>query len=578
MVARDPRRLRVGFAGHQRGQRRGVVAAAVAVVGQAARHQQRAEVGVAQAERTVGVAVLANRLARVARVVDDDLHRREHRPDRRLVGHRVELAVGLDELHQVDRRQVARRVVEEHVLRARIAGVDAIRLRAGVPLVDGGVELHARVAAHVRALGDQAHQLARLVGLHHRAVAHRLGVPGAVVEHRPHEVVGHAHAVVRVLEEHRRVGRAGERAVVAGVDQRPRLLLFLDLAVDELDDVRMLGVENDHLRRAARLAARLDDAGKRVVALHERHRARRRAAAREQFLRRTDRRQVRARARSELEQHPLGPRQGQDGIHRVLDRVDEAGRALRRLLEPAVEPDRAVERRLLVDQDVLEVLAERLQILVGREVPVRLRPHRDRVDDAADELLDAALALGGANLAAEIFRDDDIGRLLRPGLRNLDVALLEHHLTAFVADERRADFPLDLVERVDAGFREEARECQPGHGGRRPRFRARLLRLDKRRHGSRSTAFNRLLAGTCGLVGCALFHLVRSDHSGEQLPGSRRSPPAPEVTVVLVLEKSWPLSAPKPAANSREAGRSSLVRSVSPGGQICARLERLSSV
>ena len=31
---------------------------------------------------------------------------------------------------------------------------------------------------------------------------------------------------------------AGERAVVAGVDERPRLLLFLDLAVDELDDVR----------------------------------------------------------------------------------------------------------------------------------------------------------------------------------------------------------------------------------------------------------------------------------------------------------------------------------------------------
>ena len=52
VIARDLRRLRVRRAVHQRGDRRRVVAAGVAVVGQAARHQQRAEVGVAEAERT----------------------------------------------------------------------------------------------------------------------------------------------------------------------------------------------------------------------------------------------------------------------------------------------------------------------------------------------------------------------------------------------------------------------------------------------------------------------------------------------------------------------------------------------
>ena len=51
VIARDARRLRVGLAGHHRGDGAGEVAARVAVVGQAARHQQRAEVGVAQAER-----------------------------------------------------------------------------------------------------------------------------------------------------------------------------------------------------------------------------------------------------------------------------------------------------------------------------------------------------------------------------------------------------------------------------------------------------------------------------------------------------------------------------------------------
>ena len=88
------------------------------------------------------------------------------------------------------------------------------------------------------------------------------------------------------------------------------------------------------------------------------------------------------------------------------------------------------------------------------------RPLRDRVDDAADELLDAALALGRADLAAEVLRDDDVGRLLRPEPRDLDVALLEHDLAALVADDGRAQLPLDLVERIDAGFGEEPRERQ----------------------------------------------------------------------------------------------------------------------
>ena len=84
---------------------------------------------------------------------------------------------------------------------------------------------------------------------------------------------------------------------------------------------------------------------------------------------------------------------------------------------------------------------------------LRARPLGDRVDDAADELLDAALALGRADLAAEVLRDDDVGGLLRPGLRDLDVALLEDHLAAFVADDRGAQLPLDLVEGVHARAR-----------------------------------------------------------------------------------------------------------------------------
>ena len=111
------------------------------------------------------------------------------------------------------------------------------------------------------------------------------------------------------------------------------------------------------------------------------------------------------------------------------------------LLEADVEPDRPVERRLLVDQQVLQIVRERLQIVLAREVLLLPRPAGDRVDDAADQLLDAALALRRADLPAEILRDDDVGGLLRPEAGHLDVALLEDDLALLVADDGRADAP-----------------------------------------------------------------------------------------------------------------------------------------
>jgi hypothetical protein len=127
---------------------------------------------------------------------------------------------------------------------------------------------------------------------------------------------------------------------------------------------------------------------------------------------------------------------------------------------------------------VLEVVAERVQVLVGCEVLLPARPVGDRVDDASNQLTNAALALGRSNLAAEILRNDNVGGLLRPALRNLDVALLEDELAALVRDDRGAQIPLDLVERVDIRVGEEPRKCQPCD--RRRFLRTRLARLDAR--------------------------------------------------------------------------------------------------
>src|SRR5262249_22366889 len=151
------------------------------------------------------------------------------------------------------------------------------------------------------------------------------------------------------------VGAAGyvEAAVVARLDQRPGLLLLVRLRADEFHDVRVVGVEDRHLRCAAGLSARLDDPGERIVAAHERYWTARHAPACEWLARGAERGEVRAGAGAALEEARFRGGQLHDRLHRVLDRVDEAGAGLRPgiVRQADVEPDRAVERRLLMEED-----------------------------------------------------------------------------------------------------------------------------------------------------------------------------------------------------------------------------------
>ena len=88
--------------------------------------------------------------------------------------------------------------------------------------------------------------------------------------------------------------------------------------------------------------------------------------------------------------------------------------------------------------------------VLGRgEVAALAAPAGDRAGDAADHLLDGALALVRAELAAEVLLGDDVGGVLRPGERELDAALLERRVLR-VADHGIADLPLDGVERMHA--------------------------------------------------------------------------------------------------------------------------------
>src|SRR4029077_6214263 len=129
-------------------------------------------------------------------------------------------------------------------------------------------------------------------------------------------------------------------------------------------------------------------------AAHEADRAAGVAALGELLLRGAQAREVHARARAAAEDDPLAADPVEDGLHRVLDREDEAGAALRLLLEADVEPHRRVERGELVDEDELQLVLEGLRLLLAREVTALAPPRADGAHDAADHLLDAALAVG----------------------------------------------------------------------------------------------------------------------------------------------------------------------------------------
>ena len=186
-------------AGHQRGDRRRHRAAAVGVVAEAHRHQQRAEVGVADAELAVVARGVADRLGREVREADRDVHRGDDELDRLGEQLGVERVVVLEELHQVERREVARGVVERHVLRARVRRGDPPRLRVGVPVVDRVVVLQARVGALPRGRADLAEQLAGVDALDDLAGAAGPQAEGGALLDRAHELVADADRVVGVL-------------------------------------------------------------------------------------------------------------------------------------------------------------------------------------------------------------------------------------------------------------------------------------------------------------------------------------------------------------------------------------------
>ena len=357
-----------------------------------------------------------------------------------------------------------------------------------MPAIDRGVVLHAGIAAAPGGVGDPVEQVFGFEVLHGASVFDGARGEAVVAQDRVHEVVGDADGVVGVLEEDGRVGiRIGRRAVVSRCDQGVRLGFFFRFALDEVDDIRMVDVEDDHLGGAASLAAGLDDAGEGVKALHEAERTAGGAAAAEAFSGRTQRRKIGAGARSPLEEHAFGLGQSQDGIERVFHRVDEAGRALRRLVAgdaeldscagrvpvpvlgvgvgldavaSYVEPDRRVEGGVLAQQDVRQLVVESGAVFRRLEIALRQTPVADGLGHASHQGADSTLALGRAQRAVQIFAGHDIGGGHRPVFGDFDILLLEDGVAFGVGDQGGALLPFDFVIGRDAGLGKEAAEAE----------------------------------------------------------------------------------------------------------------------
>ena len=131
--------------------------------------------------------------------------------------------------------------------------------------------------------------------------------------------------------------------------------------------------------------------------------------------------------------------------------------------KPTLNQTGRVEGGLLVQQDVGQLVLEGVAVGGGGEVAELAAPVGDRAGDAADHLLDGVLTLGRAERAAEVLLGDDVGRVLRPGHRELEVALLEGGRGG-VADEGVALLPGDLVEGRDALRGESPLDLQTAFG------------------------------------------------------------------------------------------------------------------
>jgi hypothetical protein len=123
------------------------------------------------------------------------------------------------------------------------------------------------------------------------------------------------------------------------------------------------------------------------------------------------------------------------------------------MIQPNVEPDRRIERAMLIEAKPGQLVIKNRRRIRIREITVGHPPIRDRSRDAVNELAHRSFATALVRIgtvpdvAIKIFRDRDLRRQRAPAFRHFDVLLLENHFAAVIGDFRSASFPFDLIKR-----------------------------------------------------------------------------------------------------------------------------------
>jgi hypothetical protein len=285
-------------------------------------------------------------------------------------------------------------------------------------------------------------------------------------------------------------------------DEGGDLLLLLHLPVDVFLDIGVVGIDDDHLGRAPRGAARLDRARRAVADLEEAHEARGLAAARELLALAAEAREVGAGARAVLEEPRLADPEVHDAafVHQIVgDGLDEAGMRLRMLVgafglrelagavvdvevalggtvdpvgpvQAGVEPLRRVRRRALGGEHVAHLVEIGAGVLLGREVaalPAPVGPGaREPVEDLArGGLAREALAFGqfGQRRLVGDGPPEELGdSLLADLLQRTGTPALRKYFCAMTSEATW------LQPSAPRSLRAGRRPCRPGCGSPTP--------------------------------------------------------------------------------------------------------------
>ena len=382
-------------------------------------------------------------------------------------GH-VKLPAGAHVTHQIQTDQVAGRIVQKHVFAARIRCINAVCILRCVPAIDGGIVLHARIAALPGGFRNGTHHFASFVTLHRLVGTACTGPPIGIFSNSLHELIADTHRVIGVLEKDGTVRFAVNGAIVAIVNQDVSLLFFLSFAPDKVHHIGMIHIKDNHLGCATGFATGLDHASKGIKSSHEAERATSPTATRKNGIFFAHFRQIRARAGSPLKQHPFSLGQVQNGFQRVFYAHNKAGGTLGTLdvfiqyfyrirgfvmiptiaasiFHSDVEPNGRIEAGFLSQHQMGQFMTEIFYVFRCLKVAAFPTPISNRIGDAVDQLADAGFPIRRANLAMEVFTNHNVCSGLRPIGRNLYVALLKNYRSFVVSNGGGPFFPTYVV-------------------------------------------------------------------------------------------------------------------------------------